>query len=291
MLYRNDIADEIGDFLKVKLFADDVKVYVVIDEIDKCVALQQGLDKIHDWSIKWQLSLAASKCQILHIGSTNTNVDYVVNGVNLPKCNSVVDLGVKIDSKIRFDKQIANMVNKANARAALILRSFKTREPQISYKAFVICVRPILEYCSAVWNPSYKCDVQKVEAVQRRFTKKLRSLRNLNYCEHLHRLESETLEVRRIKTDLVTVYSSLNALCCISFSNLFTVANRTCTRGHAFKLLKPNCSINCRLFSFSCRVINIWNSLPSDVVTATSISAFKRQLNSINFNIFLTDAR
>jgi len=39
-------------------------------------------------------------------------------------------------------------------------------------KAFVTFVRPILEYASFVWNPHYKHEIDKVEAVQRKFTKK-----------------------------------------------------------------------------------------------------------------------
>ena len=51
-------------------------------------------------------------------------------------------------------------------------------------KAFVTFVRPILDYASAVWNPHYKCEIEKVELVQRRFTKKLAGYRKLKLIDH-----------------------------------------------------------------------------------------------------------
>ena len=44
LLYINDLVDVFGDFLSVKLSADDAKVYVVIDSAVKLQMLQNGLD-------------------------------------------------------------------------------------------------------------------------------------------------------------------------------------------------------------------------------------------------------
>ena len=63
-------------------------------------------------------------------------------------------------------------------------------------------------------------------------------------------------------------------------------ANIYCTRGHYFKLAKTHCSINCRLHSFAVRCINVWNSLPAHIVTSSSLSVFKRQLQVYDFSKF-----
>ena len=59
------------------------------------------------------------------------------------------------------------------------------------------------------------------------------------------------------------------------------------TRGLNKRLLKQDCRINCRSNSFSCRIVNAWNSLSQDVVDATSVSTFKRMLKCCDFNRFL----
>jgi len=65
-----------------KLFADD-KIYVVIDGPSKINCLQLGLDKLHLWSVKWQLNIAAHKCCVSHAGRNNTNNEY-----NIHKCKT-----------------------------------------------------------------------------------------------------------------------------------------------------------------------------------------------------------
>ena len=57
------------------------------------------------------------------------------------------------------------------------------------------------------------------------------------------------------------------------------------TRGHAYKLYKPRCS-NVRANFFSCRVVEVWNSLP-DCVSFESLSAFKRTMSTVDFSGFL----
>ena len=44
-------------------------------------------------------------------------------------------------------------------------------------KAFVNYVRSLLEYNSVIWTPYLNCDIERVEQVQRRFTKRLRGLK------------------------------------------------------------------------------------------------------------------
>ena len=129
-----------------------------------------------------------------------------------------------IDHSLRLSCHIDNIVTKASARSALILRCFKSREPKLLLKAFDVYVRPVLEYCCQVWNPSYKCDINKIEAVQRRFTKKMCGFRDLTYGERLSKLNRESLEERRLKADLALVYCSLHEKCAVQFSQLFVTA-------------------------------------------------------------------
>jgi len=46
-------------------------------------------------------------------------------------------------------------------------------------RAFTVYVRPLLEYASCVWSPHLMKDIERLERVQRRFTKRLRGLSTL----------------------------------------------------------------------------------------------------------------
>ena len=67
----------------------------------------------------------------------------------------------------------------------------------------------------------------------------------------------------------------------------FVLNSYSCTRGHNFKLNKPKCNNNARYFSFACRRIDVWNSLPLNVVSAVSINGFKNGISKIDFTKFL----
>lgn len=51
------------------------------------------------------------------------------------------------------------------------------------------------------------------------------------------------------------------------------------TRGHSLKLKKPSVKTTMRQHYFSVRVVNAWNSLPEEVVSAPSLNAFKNRLD------------
>jgi hypothetical protein len=51
------------------------------------------------------------------------------------------------------------------------------------------------------------------------------------------------------------------------------------TRGHSLKLVKPGCRLDCRKFSFSRRVIDVWNGLPIEVINCNTVNGFKNKLD------------
>jgi hypothetical protein len=288
LLYINDIVDLFGSDLTVKLFADDVKIYAVINDITDVGMFQAGLDALNDWSTAWQLPISLHKCAILHLGRTNINHCYEVNGVSLPNVKIITDLGITVDSNLRFAKHYRVTANKAHHRASLILRSFISREPSVLFKAFTVYVLPLLEYCSPVCTPVYKGDIDLIERVQRRFTQRLRGLEDLTYADRLLALgQAETLEIRRLKVDLIMIFKIIHNIVALDFAQFFGLNNYNCTRGNNYKLLKPVCNNNVRQFSFACRRIDAWNSLPSTVVSATSVVHFKTLLKSVDLTKFV----
>ena len=79
LLYINDLADLFGPGLSAKLFADDVKIYAVINDVSDIDALQAGLDLLCKWSVDWQLPISINKCNILHLGRSNNGQTYHLN--------------------------------------------------------------------------------------------------------------------------------------------------------------------------------------------------------------------
>jgi len=64
LIIINDIVDIIGSGLTDRLFAEDVKMYAIISDVNDSVLLQEGLDALYAWSDLWQLPLSLQKCTI-----------------------------------------------------------------------------------------------------------------------------------------------------------------------------------------------------------------------------------
>jgi len=93
-----------------------------------------------------------------------------------------------------------------------------------------------------------------------------------------------SLELRRLHADLILTYKILFGHVDIHV-NLFDFCS-TSTRGHQFKLFKHHTN-HCTRASFFCeRIINVWNSLPSNV-NFSSLNCFKQSIGSVDFSVFL----
>ena len=92
--------------------------------------------------------------------------------------------------------------------------------------------------------------------------------------------------LRRLHLDLIFAYKLLYGLVNIRKDSYFSFSN-TRTRGHSMKLSSTRLKNDVRKRFFSTRIINVWNSLPHNVVEARSVSNFKRLLNTKQVNEIL----
>jgi len=99
--------------------------------------------------------------------------------------------------------------------------------------------------------------------------------KHLSYVDRLRKLDLWSLEERRNRSDLIEVYKMLHGLTSISHKQFFEIALGKRTRGHSITLIKHRFETKIRQQFFSERVVNRWNSLDNDTVTASSLNSFK----------------
>ena len=73
----------------------------------------------------------------------------------------------------------------------------------------------------------------------------------------------------------------------IDSADLFEVRQATATRGHPYKLFKPQCTINARSSFFTQRIINVWNDLPVNSTNFSSLNYFRNSLNKVDLSSYL----
>ena len=122
-------------------------------------------------------------------------------------------------------------------------------------------------------------DINKIESIQRRATKMVIGLSDKSYEERLKYLNLPTLRYRRLRGDMINVYKYLHKLYWVDSEKLLPLNKDMRTRGHEYKLQSLNCNTRSRLHFFTQRVVNKWNSLSNNTVTAPSVNSFKNKLD------------
>jgi len=118
---------------------------------------------------------------------------------------------------------------------------------------------------TVIWSPGLYREISQIEKVRKRFTKRLRGLRNVGYTERLNRLGLPTLELRRLQLDLIFCYKIGFGLTSLTSCGYFHFSSNTNTRGHAYKLYISQKSCNIRRKILSCRILTVWNSFPGHI--------------------------
>ena len=90
------------------------------------------------------------------------------------------------------------------------------------------------------FSPKYRYLIDKIESVQRVFTRKLHDLSNLSYLDRLHVLGLETLEHRCLIHDLILCYKYLHGLIVTDKRNFWYVQMSPRTRNNGLKLYKAH---------------------------------------------------
>ena len=120
--------------------------------------------------------------------------------------HTVKDLGITVDVSLKFTDHINSITAKALRRVGLSFKCFITGDHNIFLvKAFNTYVRPVLEYASSIWSPTQIGLIKRLESVQRRFP----GIGHLTYRERLSALNLESLEIRRLRLDLLLTYKIL----------------------------------------------------------------------------------
>uniref|UniRef100_A0A803K1Z4 Reverse transcriptase domain-containing protein n=1 Tax=Xenopus tropicalis TaxID=8364 RepID=A0A803K1Z4_XENTR len=276
-LFINDLGE--GIMSNVSVFADDTKLCRPVNSIQDVTSLQQDLDQLAIWAAKWQMRFNVDKCKVMHLGCKNMQAPYTLNGTALGKSIMEKDLGVLVDNKLGCSKQCQAAAARANRVLSCIKRGIDSREEGVILPLYRALVRPHLEYAVQFWSPVLKRDITELERVQRRATKLVKGMESFSYEERLAKLGLFTLEKRRLRGDMITMYKYIKG----SYNNLsnvlFTSRSFQRTRGHPLRLEEGRFHLNIRKGFFTVRAVRFWNSLPESVVLADTLYNFKKGLD------------
>ncbi|GFN73624.1 hypothetical protein PoB_000013000 [Plakobranchus ocellatus] len=141
-------------------------------------------------------------------------------------------------------------------------------------------VRSHLDFAILFWSSMCMKLVKQIEGVQRTAAKQIPEMkRDLAYAERLQKVKLPMVGYRWIRGDMIEIHKIMIGIYdkdTFGFLKLWKdVAPRTGTRGHPFKLYPHKARTSLRKNLFALRVVNTWNSLPTNVATSKTMNTSK----------------
>jgi hypothetical protein len=123
-VFINDIAKSIKH-RNIYLFTDDLKLTVKVSCIADSKRLQDDIDNLQKRCYKNKMLLNAVKCKhIIYTRKRNILLsEYTITGTKLEEVSTIKDLGVVMDSKLRFSSYLDNIISESIKSLGFILRS------------------------------------------------------------------------------------------------------------------------------------------------------------------------
>ena len=168
----------------------------------------------------------------------------------------------------------------------LLRRSMYGCSEQAKARAYTALVRPQLETCSPVWSPYQKGAQDDLEKVQKRAARwicarwdRTNHQWSKSYEECRSRLKWATVQQRHMLLSCCQAFKVIHNLDCLDFHEYLSF-NESRTRSHRLSLRPTGSRINSFRYSFFINIPFLWNTLPVDILDATSLSTFKSKLKN-----------
>ena len=117
--------------------------------------------------------------------------------------------------------------------------------------------------------------------VQRRAEKLVRVLEHKSHKDWLRKLGLFSMEIRRVREDLITFYNYLEGGCDEVCVGLFSQVTNKNMRGNGLSLCKGKFRLKKKKKFFSKRMIRYWNRLTREVKESPSLEVFKKHVDAV----------
>ena len=202
-------------------------------------------------------------------------------GTTITRCDKVKDLGINITPDLSWTPHINIKADTARRFISWVLSVFKDRSETTMMSLYKSLIRSRIEYLSPLWHPSKIEDIKTLESVQRLFTSKIAGLSELSYHDRLKILRIQSLQRRRERFIILTMWKIINQLTPNDIHIEFQSSER---RGIKAKVPPLNMTATQKSrssyeSSFAVVGPKLWNCIPHHITTITNMNTFKVALS------------
>jgi hypothetical protein len=192
----------------------------------------------------------------------------VINGENVPVCETQRLLGVNISQYLDWDQQIKDISKRINYRLYVFskIRYFLPLQARIAYcNGYIL---PSLDYCNTIWGNTTKANVEKLLRLQKRAARLFLDDFDTSSKILFPKLKWLPVQQRIEFNKALLVYKCLNEQMPAYMKSIFTMQSnqqyllRSESQGH---LVVPKFTNQLFKKSFSYSGAKLWNALPVSI--------------------------
>ena len=301
ILYTKDLEDIAKNHgCYIHLYADDTQLYFTFDAIDMSnleLKIQACLEDIKTWMVHNFLQLNASKTEVMILSSkhdhssTPVELNLTVNGCPSEVNWSVKSLGVLLDNKLSMSAFITSIIQACN----LQIRNLWFIASKLSLNLKIQLVHSLvlskLDYCNSILYGISSKDLQRLQKIQ---NSAVRFIFGKGKKAHVRQLLKKVhflpVEYRILFKIALLTYKCVNNLAPSYMKDLIdirkaTIKNVRLDTDYFLLECPPSPSFVNTEKAFSFCSPKIWNSLPFDIRSASSVIQFKSLLKTHYFSL------
>jgi len=278
--------------LRFHFYADDTQIYISFSSAevqDALAKLTSTLDQVHSWFCANRLVVNPSKTEYLLIGTSQqrskvTNSSISFKNVLISPTVSARNLGVIFDSNLDFKSHISSICRSSFFH----IRQLRQIRPSLDTNSAIILANALvhskIDYCNSLLNGLPNTSIVRLQYVQNALarvvcnTTKLRS-HTSNLLKSLHWLPI----TQRIKFKIASLTFKV-----INYNKPSYLAellkphkpSRSLRSSGTNRLSEPDIRSSIGRRSFEYAAPKLWNSLPQDLRSCTSITTFQGKLKT-----------
>ena len=185
-------------------------------------------------------------------------------------------LSVIIDNELNCSQHIDDMFKKATNLLNLCRRNLHMCSHEAKNSAYIMIVRPHLQYASTCWNPYTKRNIDKLVAVQRRAARFVLSFYDYHQAADLSgniqkTLQWDSLQHHRAVADLCMFYELRNNLANIAIPPMLVPSVKHNFHNNHIQSLHADAF----KYQFFARSVRLWNIIPYHLTTKPSLESFR----------------
>ena len=247
------------------------------DRSSVAASLNDDLAVISDWCSRWGMLINPSKTRGVLISCSRTVEplfpNLVIYGSVVEMVTELKILGVILDSKLTFEKQVRAIAASASMRVSILRKTMSVfRDVSIVAKCFWAFILPVLEYCSPVWMSAATSYLSLLDRV-------VSQVGRLNggsvSCDLWHRRKVASLSVI-FKIDSL-VDHPVRGLFPAQYVLRRPTRGALAAHSRSFEMPRSRTVQFSRSFVLSC--VRLWNGLHESVFAGEGLGAFKNSVN------------